>query len=231
MSKQNDTNTVKLKVSHLRGYTAKKAVIAINKEFEKFFREYYIKITNGLITYTPKNLFYSSAYAPFPSVSNQSDITHFISHQERSWTNILFINDIDKPVFPKVYTEELLLFNDSLHMLVRIAPRTYGHKPDHSSVYDIRFEATIIDKQCFLDSLNIEPNLSIPKYVDIIGNEIHEGDVVVTSAHEGSRLYLDKVKKLTPYSIALENGSSIRYDVNYQMKIAVISDVPIRKSK
>ena len=231
MNKQNNTNTIKLKASHLRGHTAKKAVIVINNEFERFFREYYAKITNGLITYSPEDMFYPLTYAPFPNVSNQSDITQFISRQERSWSNILFINDIDKPVFPKEYTEELLLFNDSLHVLIIITPRTYGHKPDHSSVYDVRFEATIIDKQGFLDSLCIEPDLSIPHYVDILGNEIHEGDVVVTSAHEGSRLYLDKVKKLTPYSIALENGSNIRYDVDYQMKIAVVSNVPIRKSK
>lgn len=224
-------STVKLKLSQLHGHTAKRAVIAINKEFERFFREYYDRITNGLITYTPKNVLYSWEYAPFPRVYNQSDVIHFVRRQDMHWSNILFINDTDKPVFPKVYTEELLLFNDSMHVLVRIAPRTYGHKPDHSSVYDIKFEATIINKQGFLDSLGIEPDLSIPKYVDIIGNEIHEGDVVVTSAYEGSRLYIDKVKKLSPYSITLDGGTHIKYDADYQMKLVVVSNIPVKKPK
>lgn len=224
-------STVKLKLSQLRGHTAKRAVIAVNEEFERFFREYFNTVTKGLITYNPEDKYFPRNYSPFPYVYNQSDLTYFVSRQDKHWSNIIFVKDPDDPIFAKPYTEELLLFNDSMHVLIRITPRTYGHKPESTSLYDVIFNATIFDKQGFLDSLDVEPDTSIPHYVDILDNEIHEGDVVVVSAHEGSRLYVDKVKKLSPYSITLDGGTHIKYDADYSNKLVVVSDLKSNLSK
>lgn len=222
-------NINKLRLSNLRGNTAKMAILAINNEFEKFFKEYFNKITNGLITYTPDDKYHPINYSPFPSVSSQSDIIRLVRRQDMHWTKIIFVKDHDNMLFVKGYTEELLLFNDSMHVLIRVTPRIpdiyKGYKSNGITSYDIIFNATIFDKQGFLDSLGIEPNMATPHYVDILNNPIRIGDIVCVTTRDTNRLYIDKVKKLTPYSIILENNHNIPNKDGYDNKIIIINDL------
>ena len=55
--------------------------------------------------------------------------------------------------------------------------------------------------------------------------QLHVGENVLVS------LYLDKVKKLTPRSIVLENGTNIRYQPEYENKLVIVSDLHFNPSE
>jgi hypothetical protein len=53
------------------------------------------------------------------------------------------------------------------------------------------------------------------------------GDIVCVSCRDAARLYIDKVKNLTPYSIVLENGRCITRKTGYDNELVVVTDFTV----
>ena len=166
-----------------------------------------------------------------PRITNQSDLKFFINKGRLVWNTNWWVSEVTATHKDNVVEDFTLMFNDSVRLDVSAE---YKGKLTHyncTNTYYVRVIVTILDEQMFLDSLGVQPVKDPPRYVDILGNVVHVGDVVVISGHTGARLYLDKVKKLTPRSIVLENGTNIRYQSGYENKLVVVSDLPYDKSK
>lgn len=213
---------MKLKKSHLTGQTAIQAANIITQEFEKVIPEFIASIIGQPIT--PKECFIIAGRLLHPTITNQSTLKYFINKGRYVWHTNWFVDEVIANHKDDKVEDFTLMFNDSVRLDV-IAE--YRGKPAtwKTNTYYVKVILTIIDEQKFLDSLGIQPVKDPPRYVDILGNEVHVGDVVVMSAHTGARLYLDKVKKLTPRSIVLENGTNIRYQPEYENKLAVVLDL------
>lgn len=212
-------NTSKLKVSDIRGTTAIKVVSKFNTIVKGAIYEFYRNHIPGVMV--------DGIPCITVHVDNQSDMTRLL----RSQTQINFGSVLSS--FPikdaKNVDDFILIFDDTVRIDFKGEPTVYFHRWNPSKIwelvktrYNMNIKLTILDKQGFLDALDIIPDKSIPKYVDITGKPIHEGDVICVSSGEGSRLYLDKVKKLTPYSITTDNGKVIKNHIGYKNELVVI---------
>lgn len=216
----------KLTKRHLRGATAQKVIDKINCILKDEFSLFYEKVfPKGTIKRGNMSVY------DYPNIGNRADLMSFINRGQRNWSSFVLS---ESELLEEDLKHTLLLCDDTLHIEISIEPRIFNHwyrEFPNTVVYDIHINISIIDQNLFLDSLEIEPDETIPEYVDIIGNRIHVGDVVVVGCSNNARLFLDKVKKLTPFSIVLENGSFIKNDEYYKFKIAVVSNVPYDPNK
>lgn len=219
---------MKLKKSHLTGQTAIQAANIITNEFEKVIPEFIASIIGQPIT--PKECFIIAGRLLHPTITNQSTLKYFINKGRYVWHTNWLVGEIIATHKDDKVEGFTLMFNDSVKLDVSAE---YKGIPAtcKTHTYYVKVIITILDEQKFLDSLGIQPVKDPPRYVDILGNEVHVGDVVAMSAHTGARLYLDKVKKLTPRSIVLENGTNIRYQPEYENKLVVISDLHFNPSE
>lgn len=215
---------MKLKKSHLTGQTAIQAANIITQEFEKIIPEFIASIIGPSIT--PKECYIRADRLLHPVITTQSTLKYFINKGRYVWSTNWWVTKVTATHKDDKVEDFTLMFNDSVRLDVSAE---YKGKPiawDGTDTYYVRVIVTILDEQMFLDSLGVQPVKDPPRYVDILGNVVHVGDVVVMSGHTGARLYLDKVKKLTPRSIVLENGTNIRYQSEYENKLVVVSGLP-----
>lgn len=221
MSKQNTTNTGKLKISHVRGKIATRICVMLTEAVEKALNDFYVEHIPNIVSPHANRL-----VVPMFRFYNQSDIVGFLQPwgSGRTTAGSIYSRTPVNELPHRKIKDFILLFDDTIRIDIEWTSEEYEYKyvPMAASSIDVHVSMICLDRQKFLDSLHIEPDLEIPKYVDIIGNIVHEGDVICVSAHEGTRLYLDKVKKLTPYSITTENGKTIKYDADYSNKLVVI---------
>jgi hypothetical protein len=217
-------NTVRLKASHLRGTTAVKVCNLIMQEVEKVMIQFYRE-------HIPNIIIQDNDYSLLPMVRlfNQSDLVSFLQpwrDAHHSCGYIYSSSPVESFLHPKG-KDFILLFDDTLRIDIKWDTEKYEYKyiPYASSWTGVEVSMICLDRQKLLDALHIEPDTKIPAYVDIVGNPIHIGDVVCITTRDTTRLFLDKVKNLTPYSIVLENGRSISYKAEYDNKIVVISDL------
>lgn len=216
-------STGKLKISHIRGATAVKACTKVSQVMKDaiiaFYKEHIPNIVTGG---DDTNLL------PVITMSNQSELVSFLKPW-RDGKEIIGRVYSSTPVeqFPQPkFKDFILLFNDTLRIEFELTAEKYDYKyvPFACTWVGVRIHAICLDRQKFLDALDIEPELEIPEYVDILGNPVSVGDIVCITARETARLYIDKVKKLTPYSIVLENGGSIVNNPGYDNRLVVVTD-------
>lgn len=217
MNKQNNISTGKLKISHVRGKIATNICGMLTEAIENALMNFY-KVHIPQIV--PKIML------PMIRFDNQSDITYFLKPQgnERTVSGRIYSSiPVENLPYQKL-DDFILLFDDTIRIDIKWTSDKYeyNHVPMAVSKTEVYISIICLDRQKFLDSLHIEPDLEIPKYVDILDNVVHEGDIICVSEHEGSRLYLDRVKKLTPYSITTDNGKVIKYDDECSNKLVVI---------
>ena len=214
---------MKLKKSHLTGRTAIQAANIITQEFERVIPGFIASVIGPSIT--PTECYIRADRLLHPVITNQSSLKFFIDKGRLVWATNWWVDEVTAAHNDAKVEDFTLMFNDTVRVYVRAE---YRGKPATWKVdtYYVHVVVTILDEQKFLDSLGIQPVKDPPRYVDILGNVVHVGDVVAMSAHTGARLYLDKVKKLTPRSIVLENGTNIRYQPEYENKLVVVSDLP-----
>lgn len=216
----------KLTKRHLRGATAQKVIDKINGILKDEFSLFYEKVfPKGTINHGNISIY------DYPNIENRAALMSFINRGQRNWSSFVLS---ESELLEDDLKHTLLLCNDTLHIEISIKPRIFNpwYKDfPNTSVYDIHVHINVIDLELFLNTLGIEPDKGIPEYFDIIGNRIHVGDVVVVGCSSNARLFLDKVKKLTPFSIMLENGSFIKNDEVCKFKIAVVSNVPYDPNK
>lgn len=214
---------MKLKKSHLTGQTAIQAANIITQEFEKVIPEFIASIIGQPII--PKECYVIADRLLYPTITTQSTLRYFISKERYVWCTNWWVSEVIATHKNGTIEDFMLMFNDSVRLDVcaeyRGKPATWK-----TNTYYVKVTLTILDEQMFLDSLGIQPVKDPPRYVDILGNEVHVGDMVAMSAHMGARLYLDKVKKLTPRSIVFENGTNIPYRDDYKNKLVVVSNLP-----
>lgn len=213
---------MRLKISHIRGTTAVKVTEILNKilfdEFKKFYDEIFTSYKLG------SKVILGNSRIDAPWFDNQSDVLHFL-HGGRTWSGIVFSEDEPENYESKNYTRCLL--NDTLTIEIKLQPIKYNIWANNNEItsfiaYDVNAKLHVIDRNLLLDSLNIEPDLNIPEYVDVVGNPIHVGDTVVYSNMGSSKLRVSKIKKFSPYSISLMDGSIIKNDKTYSTKLAII---------
>lgn len=216
----------KLTKRHLRGVTAQKVIDKINGILKDAFSMFYENVfPKGTIKRGSMSIY------DYPHLENRADLISFVNRCTRNWVGFVLS---ESELIEEDLKHTLLLCDDTLHIEISIEPRIFNSwykEFPNTLVYDIHVHINIIDLGLFLNTLGIEPNEDIPEYVDIIGNRIHVGDVVVVGCSGNARLFLDKVKKLTPFSIILENGSFIKNDEVCKFKIAVVSNVPYDPNK
>ena len=215
---------MKLKKSHLTGQTAIQAANIITQEFEKVIPGFISDLIGPAIN--PKECYVRADRLLHPTVYNQASLRLFINKGRLVWNTNWWVDKVTATHKNNIVEDFTLMFNDSVRLDVRAE---YKGKPicwPGTDTYYVQVIVTILDEQMFLDSLGVQPVKDLPRYVDILGNVVHVGDVVVISGHTGARLYVDKVKKLTPRSIVLENGTSIRYQSGYENKLVVVSGLP-----
>lgn len=215
---------MKLKKSHLTGQTAIQAANIITQEFEKIIPEFIASIIGPSIT--PKECYIRADRLLHPVITNQSDLKFFINKGRYVWNTNWWVDKVTATHKDDKVEDFTLMFNDSVRLDVSAEYKGNPIAWNGTDTYYVRVIVTILDEQMFLDSLGVQPVKDPPRYVDILGNEVHVGDIVVISGHTGARLYLDKVKKLTPRSIVLENGTNIRYQPEYKNKLVVVSGLP-----
>ena len=229
MSKKNDTSTGKLKISQVRGKIATRICVILTEAVEKAINDFYVDHIPQMVS--PRE----HLVVPMIRFYNQSDVIRFLQPWGlgRSTAGSIYSRTPVENLPHRKLKDFILLFDDTIRIDIEWTSEKYEYKyvPMASSTTDVHVSMICLDRQKFLDSLHIEPDLEIPKYVDIVGNIIHEGDVICVSGHDGTSLYLDKVKKLTPYSITTDNGKVIKYDVNYSNKLVVINDSKSNLSK
>lgn len=218
---------MKLKKSHLTGQTAIQVANIITQEFEKIIPEFISSIIGQPIT--PKECYIRADRLLYPTITTQSTLKYFINKGRYVWSTNWWVREVTATHKDGKVEDFTLMFDDSVRLDVcaeyRGKPATWK-----TDTYYVKVTLTILDEQKFLDSLGVQPVKDPPRYVDILGNVAHVGDVVVMSGHTGARLYLDKVKKLTPRSIVLENGTNIRYQPEYENKLVVVSGLPYNPS-
>lgn len=219
---------MRLKKSHLTGQTAIQVANIITQEFEKVIPGFISNLIGQPIT--PKECYVRADRLLYPVIRTQSDIKYFINKRCHVWGTNWWVSEVTATHKDGKVEGSTLMFNDSVRLDVcaeyRGKPATWK-----TDTYYVKVIASILNEQMFLDSLGIQPVKEPPQYVDILGNEVHIGDVVVISGGTGARLYVDKVRKLTPRSIVLEGGTNIPYRVDYDNRLVVVSDLPYNKSK
>lgn len=215
---------MKLKKSHLTGQTAIQAANIITQEFEKVIPEFIASVIGPSIT--PKECHVSNNRLLHPVITNRSDLKYFINKGRYEWCTNWWVAKVIATHKDDNVEDFTWMFNDSVRLDVIAEYKGNPVAWNGTDTYYVHVIVTILDEQKFLDSLGIQPVKDPPRYVDILGNVVHVGDVVVISGHTGARLYLDKVKKLTPRSIVLENGTNIPYRVDYDNRLVVVSDLP-----
>lgn len=214
-------STGKLKISHLRGTTAVKVCIKISQVIKDAITSFYKEHIPNLITGDDGDRF-----LPLITITNQAELIRFLEPSRGGKTlrgSIYSSTPVEQLPYQKL-NESILLFNDTICIEFKWTAEKYNYKyvPQAASWIGVDIQVTCLDRQKFLDSLDIEPELEIPRYVDILGKPVSVGDIICVSSMDTTRLYLDKVKKLTPYSIVLENGGSIAYKSGYENKLVVI---------
>ena len=219
---------MKLKKTHLTGQTAIQAANIITREFERVIPEFISNMIGPSIT--PNECFIRADRLLYPVITTQSTLRYFIDKEQYVWCTNWWVSEVTATHKDDKVEDFMLMFNDSVRLDVRAE---YRGKPAtwKTNTYYVKVTLTILDEQLFLDSLGIQPVKESPRYVDILGNEVHVGDVVVISGSIHARLYVDKVKKLTPRSIVLEGGTNIPYRADYDNRLVVVSDLPYNKSK
>ena len=227
MSKKNDTNTgKKLKISHVRGKLAITICAKLTEAVEKAIYDFYTEHIPGIVSPMKDRM-----VAPTIRFYNQSDLISFLQpwRQGRSTSgsvySSVFVEDLP---YPKI-SDIILLFDDTIRIDIEWTAEQYNYKyvSGAASSFDVEISIICLDRQKFLDSLGIEPELEIPQYVDILGNPVSIGDIICITSRDTTQLYLDKVKNLTPYSIVLENGRSITHKTGYENKLVVVSDFTV----
>ena len=222
MNKRNDMSTGKLKVSHLRGATAIKVCAKVSQVLKDAIKSFYKEHISNLITGDNDQFF------PLITITNQSDLVNFLKPwQDGKKTSGHVYSSTPVEQFPqRKFNDFILLFDDTIRIEFELSAEKYEYKyvPFACTWVSVYIHAICIDRQKFLDALDIEPELDIPEYVDILGNRIYVGDIVCITARETTQLYIDKVKKLTPYSIVLENGGSIAHKSGYDNRIVVVNN-------
>jgi hypothetical protein len=220
---------MKLKKSHLTGQTAIQAANIITREFEKVIPGFIASVIGPSIT--PERCWINADRLLYPVITTQGTLRYFIDKGRHVWITNWWVREVTANHKDDKVEDFTLMFNDSVRLDViaeyRGKPATWAG----TDTYYVKVIATILNEQMFLDSLGIQPIKEPPRYVDILGNEVHTGDVVVVSGGMGARLYVDKVKKLTPRSIVLDGGTNIPYKVDYDNRLVVVSDLPYNKSK
>lgn len=220
---------MKLKKSHLTGQTAIQAANIITREFEKVIPEFITNVIGPSIT--PEKCWINADRLLYPVITTQSTLRYFIDKGRYVWSTNWWVREVTATHQNDKVEDFTLMFDDSVRLDViaeyRGKPATWAG----TDTYYVKVIATILNEQMFLDSLGIQPIKEPLRYVDILGNEVHTGDVVVISGGMGARLYVDKVRKLTPRSIVLDGGTNIPYRVDYDNRLVVVSDLPYNKSK
>lgn len=219
---------MKLKKSHLTGQTAIHAANIITREFEKVIPEFITSIIGQPIT--PKECYVRADRLLYPTITTQATLKYFINKGRHVWSTNWWVGKVTATHKDGKVEDFTLMFDDSVRLDV---VAEYRGKPAtwKTDTYYVKVIATILNEQMFLDSLGVQPVKEPPRYVDILGNEVHVGDVVVISGSMGARLYVDKVKKLTPRSIVLEGGTNIPYRADYENKLVVVSDLHFNPSE
>jgi len=219
-------STGKLKISHVRGSTAVKVCAKVSQVMKDAMTAFYKEHVPGLITGGE-----DARLLPWIIMSNQSDLTSFLQPW-RDGKEIIGRVYSSTPVeqFPQQkFNDFILLFNDTVRVDFECTVEKYDYPyvPLAVSWVLVKAHAVCLDRQKFLDSLDIELELEIPKYVDILGNPVSIGDIVCVSCRDAARLYIDKVKNLTPYSIVLENGRCITHKTGYDNELVVVTDFTV----
>lgn len=212
-------STNKLKISHLRGVTSKKVCVLISQILKDTIKSFYKEHIPNLITGDDDQFF------PMITITNQEELIRFLrpsSDGKKINGSVYSSTPVEQLPYQKL-NESILLFNDTIRVKFEWIAEKYIYKyvPRAASWIKVNIHVTCLDRQKFLDSLNIEPELNVPQYVDILGKPVSVGDIICVSSMNTARLYLDKVKKLTPYSIVLENGGVITYKAGYENKLVV----------
>lgn len=217
MSKKNNISTGKLRISHVRGKIATRICGMLTEAIENALMNFYKEHIPQIV---------SEIMLPMIRFDNQSDITYFLKPRcnERTVSGYIYSSTRVENLPYRKLNDFILLFDDTIRIDIKWTSEKYeyNHVPMAVSKTEVYISIICLDRQKFLDSLHIEPDLEIPKYVDILDNVVHEGDIICVSEHEGARLYLDRVKKLTPYSITTDNGKVIKYDDECSNKLVVI---------
>lgn len=213
--------STRLKISNVRGGTAIKICNLLTAAVEDALCSYYVQHIPGIISPDDER-----AIVPVIRFHNQSDLIGFL----QPWGNG---RETCGTIYSSVPYEHLpyrgikdfiLLFDDTIRIDIKWTSEKYEYRYIPKAVSSIHVEISMVclDRQKFLDALHMEPDTEIPSYMDITGRRVHEGDVICISRHEGTRLYLDKVKRITQYSIITEDGRHIKHEPGYENKLVVI---------
>lgn len=217
---------MKLKKSHLTGQTAIQAANIITREFERVIPGFIASVIGERII--PNKCYVNADRLLYPIITTQATLKYFIDKGRYVWNTNWWVDEVTATHKDNKVEDFILMFNDTIRVDVQAE---YAGKPatwNGTNTYYVKVIITILDEQKFLDSLGIQPVKDPPRYVDILGNEVHTGDVVVVSGGMGARLYVDKVKKLTPRSIVLDGGTNIPYRADYDNRLVVVSDLPYK---
>lgn len=224
-------STGKLKITHLHGATSKKVCVFISQILKDTIKSFYKEHIPNLITGDDDQFFpritedNEDRFLPLITITNQAELIRFLrpsSDGKQLRGNVYSSTPVEQLPYQKL-NESVLLFNDTIRVKFEWTAEKYNYKyvPRAASWIKVNIHVICLDRQKFLDSLNIEPELNVPQYVDILGKPVSVGDIICVSSMNTVRLYLDKVKKLTPYSIVLENGGVIVYKSGYENKLVV----------
>lgn len=210
---------MKLKKSQLTGQTAQQVMSKINEELDNTV----FSLIEDMIGPISKD---NGAWTRRPSkkdihITSQQTLKYLLrdnGNHERIWLSWW----VDEPKVNTRLNDEVMILNDTVRVDVKINDNGDSKYTPGKYDYDVFVNISIIQPELFLESTGIEPIQGTPKYVDILGNEIHVGDKVIISYAGHSTLYTDQVKKLTPRFIVLEGGSHIPYNDGYENKLAVV---------
>ena len=224
-------STGKLKITHLHGATSKKVCVFISQILKDTIKSFYKEHIPNLITGDDDQFFpritedNEDRFLPLITITNQAELIRFLrpSSDGKKISGSVYSSAPVEQFPQQKFNDFILLFNDTVRIDFECTVEKYNYKyvPRAASWIKVNIHVICLDRQKFLDSLNIEPELNVPQYVDILGKPVSVGDIICVSSMNTARLYLDKVKKLTPYSIVLENGGVIAYKSGYENKLVV----------
>lgn len=226
-------STGKLKISHLRGATSKKVYEFVSRILKGTIKSFYKEHIPNLITGDDDQFFpritedNEDWFFPLITITNQTELIRFLqpsSDGKKINGSVYSSAPVEQLPYQKL-NESILLFNDSIRVKFEWTAEKYNYKyiPHAASWIKVNIHVSCLDRQKFLDSLDIEPELNIPQYIDILGNPVSVGDIICISSMNTPQLFLDKVKKLTPYSIVLENGGRITHKPGYDNRLVVVT--------